>query len=88
MIINHHDHYENDHHHDYTSVKINHSFGQAGGSASLPSLVVGSGFTVPENRAYHVIKAITLDIMSFYQLYFFVKGHKYSFFLSLDDLIH
>ena len=42
----------------------------AGGKASLPSLVPGSDFTVPENRAYHVIMAITLDIMSFYQLYF------------------
>ena len=66
MIINHHD----DDLHDHTSVKIHHPLGQAGGSASLSSLVVGSDFTVPETRAYHVIMAITLDIMSFYQFYF------------------
>ena len=70
MIINHHDDYHDDDLHDHTLVKIHHPLGQVGGSASLPSLVVSSDFTVPENRAYHVIKAITLDIMSSYQLYF------------------
>ena len=44
MIINHHDDYHDDDLHDHTSVKIHHPLGQAGGSASLPSLVVGSDF--------------------------------------------
>ena len=52
MIINHHDH---DDHHDHPSLKIHDLLGQASGSAPLPSLVVGSDVTVPENRAYHVI---------------------------------
>ena len=51
MMINHDDddHHDDDHH-DHPSVKIHHPLGQAGGSASLPSLVTGSDFIVPENR--------------------------------------
>ena len=68
MIINHHDHHHDDDHNDHPSVKIHHRLGQAGGSASLPSLVLCSDFTVPEYKAYHVITNTTNRKLLFFIL--------------------